>query len=276
MFGMASFFSHGLIYVPFCVTAGVYCLIRRRVGSLLVGLLPSVSLLVWYLSANPPSTLSYPIALHGLEEQIVYKIYTILKAGPYHDFIIDDGDAKRFVAIYWSGIATNVLFLLIGISYCVSAIGRRGVRSAVGCGEIIAGGILLIVMLALPPTAFGIANPGERLLYPALILGSAFIFKRGMASRNLQYSVAGTVVVGLTLSALSIGAADMKRSPGSRPATNGEGLLTKDPAQRELFAHRLEFEEKMRAAQLSWTTGEMPTLPLAFDTALVGSRKPDR
>src|SRR6202167_1535106 len=68
VFSVASFFSHGLIYVPFCLVCGMYCLYNWKIKSLVLGLLPSALLLAWYIMQNHASPPADPLILNGVAQ----------------------------------------------------------------------------------------------------------------------------------------------------------------------------------------------------------------
>ena len=79
------------------------------------------------------------------------------------------------------------------------------------------------------------------------------------------------MIVGLLLSLVSITAPRWMRVSGVSAVAIGPRDLSAEVDGRELFGHRLmQFEEKMREAQRSWKAGDMPKLPLGFNTALLG------
>jgi hypothetical protein len=63
----------------------------------------------------------------------------------------------------------DTVFVASLAALAFAAVTRSSLRAIVVKLEFAIFGILLAVALALPPSALGIANSGERVLYPALI-----------------------------------------------------------------------------------------------------------
>jgi hypothetical protein len=277
-FSVASFFSHGLIYVPFCLVCGMYCVYNWKIKSLVLGLLPSIVLLTWYVLINHASTSAEPIVLNGFVQFFFYKIYTFLKAGPYHNFIVNGvGDSQRLRALYIFGILVNVSFLLALVLCLASAIRSNRLMQFTRNAEMMSALILVVIMLALPATLAGIVNPGERLLYPALILASCVLFKKDRMKSISGNSMAAILITGLVISMVNIAALSLTRAEGTSATAIAINGSARNAEGRELFGHRLQqFDEKIREAQRSWKAGDIPTLPLAFDTGLIEDRKTNR
>jgi hypothetical protein len=257
----------------------MYCLFNRKFKNLVIGLSPSIILLLWYILENRTSTLAYPLALSNPVQFVLFKLYTIMKAGPYHNFIINDGgDAQKFTTMYVVGILLNIWFLLALILFSASMVWSKGVRWLAHSPEAISAAILVIIMLGLPENVAGIANPGERLLYPALILASTFLFNRTETAVCLQSSLGGTIAVGLLISVVSLAVPGLTQLAGRSAVRIDQSGAGGDVKSRLkfLFGHRLQYDEEMQQAERSWKTGDVPTLPLAFDTALIGNREPSR
>src|ERR1700691_2448965 len=215
VFSVASFFSHGLIYVPFCLVCGMYCLYNWKIKSLALGLLPSVLLLAWYIIQNHASPPADPLVLNGVVQFIFYKIYTFLKAGPYQNFIINGvGDSQRLKAAYIFGILVNVTFLLALVLCFASAIRSNGLKQFGRSAEMMSALILVVIGLVLPAVVYNVVNSGERLLYPALILASCMLFKRDRTKSLPGNLLMTTLITGLVISMVSIAILGVTPSQG--------------------------------------------------------------
>jgi hypothetical protein len=278
LFSVLLFFAHGLIYATFCLTCGMYCLYNRKIWAPAVAILPSVFLLAWYVWANDVSLINKPFALSGIVQFVTYKIYTAMKAGPYQDFIFHGvGDSQRLRPLYVLGILANLFFLIALVMCCASVVWKEGAKEIARRAELVSSFILMGIFLALPATLTGVVNPGERLLYPALILAACALFKEGRAGYLFGYSLGATVIAGLFISLASITAPRWMGVNGVSAVAIGPADLSAEVDGRELFGHRLmQFDEKMQEAQRSWKVRDMPRLPLGFNTALLDDRVVNR
>jgi hypothetical protein len=272
IFSVLLFFCHGLAFAAFCVAAGAYCLDRRRIATFLLGMVPTALLTVSYVLNNRTAGFAPGDALHieGVANLLKYKIYTLAKLGAYQNLVfdrIDDSRLNNLIPIL--GLGTNLLFCLLVVAGL--ALGTWGAlrRRALG-PELLAGAILFMGFLASPPVAAGIVNPGERLLYPMLILLAPALFgAHPVVSHLLGKAMAACLAVGLCLTiygGLAIPQKQELARAGAAPAVAGSS----EAPERILFEHRLtQFDEKMRETQRAWQNEQIPALPLVFDTSLI-------
>ena len=171
MISVLAFFAHGIIFASILVFMGIYSLYGRRILQYALGVLPSLFLGVWYVIKNDSSgELNEIYQLHDLNV-MAYKAYTLLKTAPFHNpKIASFNPIEYFGSSYLiGGILLDTVFVASLAALAFAAVTRSSLRAIVVKPEFAIFGILLAVALALPPSALGIVNSGERVLYPALI-----------------------------------------------------------------------------------------------------------
>lgn len=170
---------------------------RKRLPHLLA-IAPAAALLVWYTLAksDPVADQGAPPVLYGgLLHHLAYKVYTVTKAGPFHNLVdfADRSERDRSRWVYMAGIGLNVLFgglLFTGLAW--AAVQARRQRDPL----LVTAAVLFVAFLLLPTKTLGVVNLGERLLYPALLM---VVF----AVRRIRFSPAlaalGLCGIGLTM-----------------------------------------------------------------------------
>jgi hypothetical protein len=275
LFSILAFFSHGCVFFAFAVFVGVYALHAHRVVQCLLGMLPSFVLLAWYLVGNGLSAKVDMIS--GVEQAnfVFYKIYTLLKVAPYHDpLVFSFNPAVHFGQAYLAcGLAVDFVFAVALGVLIVFAVQRTGYRALTLKPEFIAGALLLALTLVLPRTAAGLVNPGERLLYPALIGLTLGLFGDVRLPPAPQAVLAMSVIGGMALFAvgLTAGANAYREEARGAETTNAE----KNAAiWREIwFGHRLvQGDAEMKYIERAWALNSMPTLPLGVETGLLATK----
>lgn len=169
------FFSHFIPFLAFALGSGLEAL-RRRDARTLLALVPATGLTAWYVlakgSADATVAGGYPDAFSF----VLYKAYTILKLGPFVNFVNADG-AGVLDAVPW-------LFLVLmgGAAFFVVALGvallsgsrallqTSEVRSRTRLQVVVLGLGLAALGLALPPIWLSVVNPGERFMAVAVLL----------------------------------------------------------------------------------------------------------
>jgi hypothetical protein len=259
-FGVVIFFTHAMIFFAFCALLGTTALLdRRRIMATMLGLLPAVMLTGWYVSADAGGGATETSTAGGLAGFVAYKLYTVAKLGPYHNFVFaEGGDIVTHPALYWVGGAINLGFaagLAASLGLGLHAVIRR---RQLPWAPLLAATGLLVLFAVLPDLVQNVVNPGERLMLPALL----------MLLLVLPLPVA--LVRGLGLSAVVLAACLVL-------------LMATDHAWREpvhytelraetagMFRHRpTAFACKWQEMQRSAATGETPYQPLAFRTSLL-------
>ncbi|HUI21219.1 MAG TPA: hypothetical protein VLZ74_09265, partial [Methylocella sp.] len=153
VFSILAFFAHGFIYLTMLVFVGVYALYSRRVFQSALGLLPSLCLLIWYKLQNEGSgELNEWFPVHAVNI-IGYKIYTLLKAAPYHNIMAFDVSAvDHFGPFYFVlGMLIDLMFIVSLGVLAYTAVRQSSLRTIVSKPEFVIAAILLLVAFALPP-----------------------------------------------------------------------------------------------------------------------------
>jgi hypothetical protein len=274
LFSVLGFFAHGWPFISILTLIGCNALFRRRILAACLGVAPSIALLAWYQVRNVnPGTLSE--FLHVEHVNIfAYKIYTVLKAAPFHNPIVFSFNAsERYgIAFVGAGLLIDAVFLIALAVLAVLAIGKSGPIAILRRPQLLAGGLLLLLAAALPPTGFGMANPGERVMYPAIIALLIAIFT------DVELAIIPKAILGCALAAgvglFALGLVGASAAYRAEAASFDPNAAPPPEISRNLlFGHRLvQFDEKMRLLERAWRDGVMPTTPLAFETALIAPR----
>ena len=168
---VALFFAHAIPFAVVALTIGVEAL-RRRDRHQLAALLPAGALTAWYSLARatqPSGGFVNAQTTGGVIDWLAYKIYTVLKVGPFHhpDGVDGAGVLANIPVLYWLAVDLSAAFmgvlvtgLMVG-TFRMSS-GRR--RRAAWMAWALAG-----VALVLPPFALNVVNPGERILVLAVV-----------------------------------------------------------------------------------------------------------
>lgn len=274
---LLAFFAHGWGYVALLAFAGAYALHDRRLFSCGAAIVPSLALLALYEKYNAPSKMWVMFDFTRVNP-VLYKIYTLLKAAPYHNPIVFDFNAAAHFGNFYvfSGLALDAIFLLAILALAIPAARRLGLRAIFRRPETLAGGALLAVALILPPTLLDWGNPGERLMIPGLIALTMVLFDGFRASaRAPQFMLATALLGGMTLMAAGLVAGAEAYANGPFAGAPAPERAADASARILWFGHRLaQFDERMKAAEAAWRAGAMPTLPLSFQTGLLQSKKP--
>lgn len=271
-FSILAFFAHGIIYASILIFIGIYSLYSRRIFQCALALLPSLCLVAWYQIKNDSSgELKEMFQLHDVNI-IAYKIYTLLKTGPFHNPIVSDFNSVDYFGSFYltGGLVLDAAFMAsLGI-LAYAAVTRSSLRTIAKKPEFVIFAILFLVAVALPPAAL-VTNPAERLMYPALIAFAMAVFGEQKLPTAPKVTLTAALIGGYGLMALAL-------IPASAhyPVENNE-RRTSAPQQtqlavsrRYLFGHRfMQFDSKMKMVEQAWRADTMPADPLAFDTALL-------
>jgi hypothetical protein len=274
LFSCLAFFAHGWAFIAILIFIGCNALLTRCIVAASLGVAPSVGLLAWYQVRNVnPGTLSEFLHVEHVNI-LAYKIYTVLKAAPFHNPIVFSFNASERYGLGFlgAGLIVDTVFLLALTALAVLAIRKSGWIAILRRPQMLAGGILLLLSAGLPPTGFGMANPGERVMYPAIIALMIAIFSDHELAAVPRAVLGWALAAGVGLFAVGL--------VGASVAYHAEAA-TFDPnasappviSRNLLFGHRLvQFDEKMKALEKAWRDGVMPTMPLAFETALIAPK----
>jgi hypothetical protein len=273
LFSVLAFFAHGWALVSILVLIGTNALYERRILASCVGIAPSILLLVWYQTHNVNPGVLNELFQVGQVNIFAYKIYTLLKAAPFHNAIAFSFNAsERYGAAYLgAGLLIDAIFMSALLFLAVDAIRKSGWKSILGRPQLLAGVLLVLLAAGLPRTGFGMANPGERVLYPAIIALSVAMFA------EVELPLVPKAILG---SALAGGVALFALGLLGAGATYRAEVANFDPpppiqaiSSELLFGHRLvQFDQKMKLLEQAWRDGVMPTAPLTFETALIAPK----
>jgi hypothetical protein len=265
VFGIAIFFSHAVVFAAFVLYVGSREVLFRRNLMAIAELAPSLALLVWYVLAKDPANVE-PVpevgAYRTALEFVMYKVYTLAKLGPFHNFVGNGGVGQKVLdpPLYWTGVALNIAFagiLLLAIAMAFLELLTRPARAG---GErwamFLPVGILLCGFLAAPDMIADVVNIGERFLVASLVLLLLTIPLR----RSLLMAAAVVILAAVPLNAWSLLSA---AAPGSDSAQ----AVPASSRQNGLFSHRLyQFDAKAKFLS-SDNRGDPPRQ--AFRTSII-------
>jgi hypothetical protein len=262
-YGLLLFFAHAMIFVAFVAIVGVEALARRRVLATALALAPAVLLFAWYvLGKEAPPEMNKPGQVEEAS-QLALKAYTLAKIGPYHNFVFDSGgDAVLRPMVYWAGSAVNLLYaagLLAAIAWGLRTAWRR--RSVPWAPVAAAAGLGLLFLLLPPRIQSVVVNPGERLMYPALLLLLLVVPLPRRPARLLGGTIA---VLTLSLTGLALGPRPwgVSVSPAGPPSARD--------SRQVMFWHRpTAFACKWQEMRRVEAEGGTPQLPITFRTSLL-------
>jgi hypothetical protein len=266
-YSLLLFFCHGLALGMFLIYEGWRSLRNGRLLRLGLILTPVILMAVWYKLADPRTelaTLDTRPELHGITDAVGYFVYQVAKSGPYHNFVFGGvGDYDRAPMLYWAGVVTNLTYAV-----CMGGLFLAWVRNSwqeqSRRNELLTAITFIVLTIVDPSGYLGIANTGERLISPALMLAVISLQHRSVAER-----------IGASLTALSVVvivffvlAGSQVPNPGAVPAND----IVSNPAKRfqVLFWHKpFGFIPQTEAAERAWSRGTVPTQPIAFETSLL-------
>ncbi|MDP9113568.1 MAG: hypothetical protein M3O20_07800, partial [Acidobacteriota bacterium] len=227
-----SFFTHGMIYFAFMLAAAAYSLTGRRLVIFSIAVLPSVLLALWYTKSNVTSVVGGPpVVLRTVADFVKYKIYTFMKVGPYQHFSftgVEESSGFDSIAAVLGTVTNLFFFVAVICSFCVA--GSRHRWSALArTPEAIIGASLLCIACVLNPTALGVGNPSERLLYPAFIALSAMAFKMGRIDVPTRTALfANTSVALAIISGFALCSAGLIVAGISYDRSSGRGIVSQN------------------------------------------------
>lgn len=272
---LAAFASHGFAYLATVVVVATFAVYAKQVVPALLGGLPSAGLALWYVLASPPTPTNEILSTDSPVQLVAYKVYSAAKAGGYQNLVVNgQGDARPLMAL---GAVANVLAVAAVAVMVVLVLARRRAGGPRVDAELAAGLALLVLGLAMPSSFVGLVNPGERLLVPALLLCLVSTLSSGVLPRWLPRVGLGAVATGLVLTGVSAATLAHKASTGDRAPQDPSPSFSTDAGTRthSLFAHRLDqMETRFDLAQSAWLTGEAPSDPMVWDTAMLGTSSP--
>lgn len=259
VFSLAAFFTHAVIWASILMLMVIDGLRRRRIAPYLPALV-SVGLFAWYAACRPAPTVLDRVGRPGLLNALAYKFYTLAKLGPYHHFIYPGTDGLLVPAAYYTGVAANLAAGLVVVYMLYDALlqaflSRRGASPP--RTETLGAFALLVMFAAMPTVMSDVVNPGERMLYPALMLALLGVGE----SRGVRWLAPGIAVLALCALSLAVNGARLDDEDGPAvPGSSGQKYA--------LFASRpAEFADVRRMLE-----NGTPMRPLGFETSFLVNR----
>jgi hypothetical protein len=270
---VGAFLLHGMAYLALMVFIACDAWYERTARRVAIACLPSVTLAAWYALASR----AHPVyagpamgeAHAGVAARLAKTVYRVVKLGPYHNFVVGGvGDGERFGRWFVALGALTCLAVLVNVAVVWAATIRKKIGSKADRPTLFASALVALTALALPPFTFGIVNPGERLLSPAL-LGIIAALPTAAASlpaiQRAGRALAIAVLAGTALSAVSLfgwlGNEPFLASEPSKMANN-------KPFQHRPFMH---FDRLVWLTE--WPSATRPVPALVFETGLVRNGK---
>lgn len=281
---LAAFACHGFCLLAFGVMAGMQALIgswRERLA-FAAAMLPAAALTLWYLLAKSNDAmpaLHAPVS-HGDLRFLAYKFYTLSKAGPYQNFMIGDGtDLNRWPVLFWLGCLANLVISVLLLVWQYRAL-RRPAAEADDLRALRWAAISLgLACLVAPATAMQIVNPGERLLYPQLLLVFVLCLRQtGSPSEAGGRSLPGLGAVAVLMVSLAslvslVVATEREGYQAVRPDVFGQA---QQGYTERFYWHRpyqfLAMQDHMMAR---YAGHQRPDMPITFTTSLIGMMPTD-
>ena len=259
-FSLLIFFTHAMVFFAFCALLGATALLdRRRILATTAGLLPAAILTGWYIATDAGGGSTETAGAGGLAGFLAYKLYTVAKLGPYHNFVFaEGGDIVTHPALYWAGSVINLAF-----AAGLAALLGFGLRGAIRArrpawAPLLAAAGLLVLFAVLPDLVQNVVNPGERLLLPALLLLLLFL----PLPPGLVRALGLGVVVQAACLAMLLATGHAWREPVHYTELRAETA--------GMFRHRpTAFACKWQEMVRSTVAGDTPRQPLAFRTSLL-------
>ena len=268
-FSLLLFCCHASMFAAFVLLVLVRAWRRPNRLAIYASLLPSVSLLGFYLWQRQRKV---PIGTHthfgGLAAHLAYKAYTVLKMGPFHNLVIGNGQsAKRLPLLYDGGIVLNMSF-----SLCLAALLWVGLRSLLRERRLAPSTLLIwsafaLLFLALPADLAEVVNLGERFLLLLTVLVLLAISQRqSPLESRLQSAAAWCYVLGFVLTAAQLPAASLHGASAPEAFHHAPEKTGRAYASDGLFSNRL-YQNDERRIELRDHLSQVD--PLLFDTGLL-------
>ena len=183
LFSLLIYFSHASVFAGFvCFVIVSEFFIQRRVRVFLA-LLPGLLLLLWYSVTKLSVGGGQNESVGSIAQWAQYKLNTLAKQGPFHNFIQSDGESLLATShgLYMAGFVTNFLVALLIGSYLLvtgfnfvrrqdGALGRPLDSETYTPAVVVTMLVLLVGYLLAGKNTFGVVNLGERFLVVALML----------------------------------------------------------------------------------------------------------
>ncbi|HEX4650848.1 MAG TPA: hypothetical protein VH250_05025 [Granulicella sp.] len=274
-FSVVLFCCHASMFAAFVLIVVAREWGRVDRGRIYASLLPSMGLLGFYLwqRERKLSTIAHS-HFGSLTTHLAYKGYTLLKLGPFHNFVIANGQsAKRVPALYVGGIALNVVFFC-----CLLAVVWIGVRRLLrehrlSQPTLLVWGALSLLFLLLPSDLAEVVNLGERFLLLLVVLMLLAMGQREEPSQaRLELAAAWLYILGFVLTVAQLPAASLPGASAPEAFHHEPEKTGRAYASDGLFSNRL-YQNDERRIELRDDAAQVA--PLLFDTGLlVNLREP--
>ncbi|MEL6616198.1 MAG: hypothetical protein AAFQ43_10695, partial [Bacteroidota bacterium] len=262
------FFAHAVPFAVCALFAGLDAL-RRRDGARLAALLPSAGLAIWYVSARllaPEAGVSLFGGAGSIGRHLVHTAYTFTKLGPFQhpDRLNGSGILAGAPVAYWAAVGLSVAFVAV-----LAMALLRGTLSLPPGGQrraALFGWAVLASSVLVPPFAFQVVNPGERvavmgalILLATVPLAARFRFVLGVAALVFLVDDAASLAAqsrGLPSEAVEAAYADRaEREVSPESAAAYDVTSVPAPEAAPLFGHPvlLHSDRYLAAEREDWT-----------------------
>lgn len=179
LFSLLIYFSHASVFAGFVIFVVITELVNQRRIAAFFALLPTLVLLLWYTTLKLMADVSFNVKVDSLLQWTQYKVYTLAKQGPFHNFIRPDGQSllADLHSIYLIGFALNfIVVVLVGcwlLSIGYALLRRRDFfiqPNSEPATLMTTVAVLFVIYLLAGSNTFGVVNLGERFLITALML----------------------------------------------------------------------------------------------------------
>jgi len=251
IFSIVIYFSHASVFAGFVCYVVLREIFNNRRVLAITALLPSLVLLLWYSIALISEGAGSNERVGSVVQWLQYKLYTLAKQGPFHNFIRPDGESllAPVHGLYMTGFVANFIVAgCAGIWFLIIAwqvvAGRTGQQQSVFNKYSISGTVIvmLLIWLLAGKNSFGVVNLGERFLIVAMML---LITQMPMPAwiKNIWLSLSVIVAVVTLVSLVLLSAQSDKSYSVDRSTTATELTSYVDDiyknSRHKYFNHRL-------------------------------------
>lgn len=217
LFGIFIFFSHAVGWFVFVLLIVGNVILKQFDKKQLVGLLPSICLAAWYLLGrfiHPITVISPDAEFSSVTEAMMFKIYAIIRCGPFQTFQLLDGQSitESMPILYYLGFGWNLVFAVV-TSIVVGWFILFGDKLQAQYGNVpilsirCLATIFLIAHFILPYNFMGLFHLGERLLIPMLAIILMLVLDHYRPLRfwmhgNMIFFLVTIILYGLSITSL--------------------------------------------------------------------------
>jgi hypothetical protein len=266
-YSIVLFFCHALCLGMFLVYEVIRAAKRRKLIAFAAGMVPVAALLIWYKLCDPRTdvaSLETMPHLRGIFDWLSYQAYQAAKMGPYHNFVYGGlTDFHRNKALYLAGAGLNFVFVA-GLAVLVVKRMKQCLSERDLSAVLLASAAFLIIGLFNLGSLLGIANAGERMLAPGVLLA---VYAMPPADRFVRGSawIATTSAIVFAVFALN-----GPRYPLTSPVMSNSVVSNQRERLHVLFWHKpFVFAGQAEEAERSASTGTPPRNGLVFETSVL-------